>query len=164
MNVNGLNKQFTCSKAVATLALAMIGTLWLTTASAKAEFANKDEAVAMVKKGTAFLKANGKDKTIAEVSGKKPQFLDRDLYLVIYDLEGNCLAHGANEKMTGRNMLDFKDIDGKAYIKERMELAKSKPSFWQDYKFTNPQTKKVEPKQMYCEKVDSNLVCGGVYR
>ena len=38
------------------------------------------------------------------------------------------------------------------------------PSFWQDYKFVNPVSKKVEPKQMYCEKLDNTAVCAGIYK
>jgi cytochrome c len=52
--------------------------------------------VAMVKKGIAFIKANGTEKGYAEISNKKGQFIDRDLYLVVYGLDGKCLAHGAN--------------------------------------------------------------------
>ena len=49
-------------------------------------------------------------------------------------------------------------------MKERVELAEKEPSFWQSYKFMNPVTKKVEPKQMYCERLDETGVCGGVYQ
>ena len=125
--------------------------------------ATKDQAVAMVKKGVAFIKANGKEKGYAEITSKAGQFRDRDLYLTVYALDGTVQAHGANEKMVGRNMIEMKDIDGKAFVKERMELAKSKPNFWQDYKFTNPENKKVEPKSMYCERLEESVVCGGVY-
>jgi len=55
-------------------------------------------------------------------------------------------------------------IDGKLFVKERVELARTKGTFWQDYKFTNPVTKKIEPKAMYCEKLDDAVVCGGVYK
>jgi hypothetical protein len=34
-------------------------------------------------------------------------------------------------------------------------------SHWQNYRFMNPATKKVEPKQMYCERVNETMVCGG---
>ena len=56
--------------------------------------------------------------------------------------------------MVGKNLIDLKDVDGKAFVKERVDLAQSKGTFWQDYKFTNPVSKKIEPKQMYCEKLD----------
>ena len=126
--------------------------------------ATRDDAVAMVKKGVAYLKANGTEKGYAEISTKGGRFVDRDLYLVVYGLDGKCLAHGANEKQIGRDLIDLTDIDGKYFVKERVALAKSKPAgFWQEYKFTNPVSKKVEPKVMYCEKLGEAAVCGGVY-
>ena len=126
--------------------------------------ATPDDATAMVKKGMAFIKASGKDKGYAEISSKTSQFKKDDLYLVVYGLDGTVHAHGANEKMIGKNLIELKDIDGKPFVKERVELAKSKGTFWQDYKFTNPETKKIEPKAMYCEKLDDTVVCGGVYK
>lgn len=126
--------------------------------------ATKEDAVAMVKKGIAFIKTNGTDKGYAEISNKGGQFTDRDLYLVVYGLDGKCLAHGANVKQIGRDLIDLTDIDGKYFIKERVAMAKSKPNgFWQEYKFTNPVSKKIEPKIMYCEKLGDTAVCGGVY-
>ena len=143
----------------APLALALIA------APALAEsHASKDEAVAMVKKGVSFIKANGKDKGYAEISNKAGQFNDRDLYLTVYGLDGTVRAHGANEKMIGKNLIELKDVDGKAFVKERVELGASKGTFWQDYKFTNPVSKKIEPKSMYCERLDDAVVCGGIYK
>ncbi|MEP6876500.1 MAG: cache domain-containing protein [Burkholderiales bacterium] len=126
--------------------------------------ATTTEAVAMVKKGVTFIKASGKDKGYAAISAKGGQFSDRDLYLVVYGMDGTVRAHGANEKMIGKNLIELKDVDGKAFVKERVELAASKGTFWQDYKFTNPENKKIEPKSMYCEKLDDAVVCGGIYK
>jgi len=129
-----------------------------------ADGATKDEATAMVKKAVAFIKSDGPDKAYAEISRKGGQFTDRDLYIVVYQLDGKVLAHGANEKFVGKDMSDAQDVDGKLYVKERIEMAQKQASFWQDYKFVNPVSKKVEPKEMYCERLDQTAVCGGVYK
>lgn len=128
--------------------------------------ATAEEATAMVKKGVIALKSAGGDKTKVynEVTAKDPKWVDRDLYLVVYGLDGMVRAHGANAKQVGANLIDMLDIDGKPFVKERVELARSKGSFWQDYKFTNPTTKKIEPKSMYCEKLDDMAVCAGIYK
>jgi len=131
---------------------------------AQAGNATADEATAMVKKGVAYIKAQGTEKGYAEISNKQGQFIDRDLYLVVYGLDGTVLAHGANDKMVGKNLIDLKDIDGKAFVKERVEMAQTKTSFWQDYKFTDPVTRKIEPKTTYCERLDASVVCGGIYK
>ena len=128
-----------------------------------AEFATKAEAEAMVQKGVKFLKANGKEKTYSEISKKDGQFSDRDLYLTVYGLDGVVRAHGANAKMIGKNLMEIKDVDGKAFVRERVELAKKKQPFWQDYKFTNPVSGLIEPKSAYCVPEDDMVVCGGVY-
>ncbi|MES2129461.1 MAG: cache domain-containing protein [Pseudomonadota bacterium] len=127
------------------------------------EFATKPEAEAMVRKAVAFIKASGKDKAYAEINNKAGQFVDRDLYITVYGFDGVVRAHGANPKMIGKNLMDMHDVDGKAFVKERVELAKKNPSFWQEYKFTNPVSGKIEPKAMYCQPVDELIVCGGVY-
>jgi cytochrome c len=129
-----------------------------------AERATKDEAVAMVKKAVAFIKAQGPDKAYAEFTKKGGTFTDRDLYVVVYKTDGVVLAHGQNEKLVGTNQKDAKDPDGKPFVQERVELAKKGQPFWQDYKFTDPLTKNVVPKEMYCEPLGETAVCGGVYK
>ncbi|MEM8519594.1 cytochrome c [Janthinobacterium sp. CAN_S7] len=125
--------------------------------------ATRADAEAMVKKGVAQIKSAGEAKTYADITAKAPDFIKQDLYLVVYKLDGTVAAHGANPKMVGKNLIELKDIDGKAFVKERVELARSKGTFWQEYKFTNPENKKIEPKIMYCEKLAETVVCGGIY-
>ena len=126
-------------------------------------FATPKEAEAMVAKA---VKAVGADRasTLKEITGKDRKWVDRDLYPVVYDMNGKCVAHGQNEKQVGKDLIDLADADGKEFIKERVALAKSKGKFWQDYKFTDPLTKKVLPKSAYCEKSGEVIVCAGVYK
>jgi cytochrome c len=127
------------------------------------EFATKDDATAMVTKAVAFVQAQGPEKAYAEFSNKSGGFVDRDLYVVVYGMDGKVLAHGANAKLVGKDMLDATDVDGKYYVKERLALAAKKADFWQDYKFVNPVTKKIEPKQMFCHPLSDTAVCAGIY-
>jgi cytochrome c len=151
-------------RKLSSVACAFVGALIGASAANAAEFATKDEAIAMVKKAVVFIKANGTEKAYAEISRKGGPFADRDLYIVVYGLDGHVFAHGANEKLIGTDQSQAKDADGKAFVAERIALAKKGEPFWQDYKFMNPVTKKVEPKEMYCEPLKDTAVCGGVYR
>jgi signal transduction histidine kinase len=127
--------------------------------------ATREDATKMVKAGVAAIKADGADKIYAEINNKEKKWIKEDLYLVVFGLDGKNLAHGANAKQVGLDLIDRKDIDGKLFIRERIDMAKAKPSgFWQDYKFTNPESKKIEPKEMYCEKLAETIVCGGIYK
>jgi hypothetical protein len=57
------------------------------------ERGTQEEAVAMVKKVIAAVKANGKDKTLAEINALEGQFRKRDLYITVLDMQGMELAH-----------------------------------------------------------------------
>jgi cytochrome c len=129
-----------------------------------AEWATKDEAQAMVKKAVAAIKQQGTEKAYKEIGDKAGRFVDRDLYVVVYRVDGVVVAHGSNEKLIGKDMSDVQDVDGKYFVKERIELVRKQPAFWQSYKFVNPITKKIEPKEMYCERLEDTAVCAGVYR
>lgn len=156
MRIAGLKLAFVVSAA-----LAAAGSAWAANEAA----ANAKEAEAMVKKGVAYIKANGKDKGFAEITRRdSKEFHDRDLYLAVHRMDGTAVAHGTNDKMVGKNFIEIKDIDGKEYIKERVEFAKTKQTFWTDYKFVNPVSKKIEPKTAYCERLDDYVVCGGIYK
>ena len=130
---------------------------------AAVDVATKDEAVAMVRKAVAFIKEQGDDKAYAEFSRKGGRFHDRDLYITVLGLDGTVLAHGQRSDLIGQGLIDARDPDGKLFIKERGELALRQSSFWQNYKFMNPTTQKIESKDMYCERLNETNVCGGVY-
>jgi cytochrome c len=153
-----MNKGF-ARRAIVVLAAAVVAA----GAIAADERVSAKEAEAMVKKGVAAIKAN-RDKAIADITNDKDAWVDRELYLVVYGMDGTTLAHPTSPKMVGKNMLDLRDADGKEHIRERMQLAKAKPAFWQDYRTLNRENKKIEPKSMYCERAIDVIVCGGIYK
>ena len=55
-----------------------------------------DEATEMVTRAIATIHEKGQDATFAEINNKLGPFCDRDLYVVVYDMNGKNLAHGAN--------------------------------------------------------------------
>lgn len=124
-----------------------------------------DEAVALVKKGIAYIKANGMEKANAAISEPKGQFFEKDLYLFIFDQSGKALSHGANPKLIGKNMIELKDVDEKYFIKEFYEVANKKGKGWIDYKWPHPVTKVIEQKSTYVEKLDDGNIIGcGIYK
>jgi signal transduction histidine kinase len=142
-----------------------LGLLMITAVYAnEPSFATAAEAEKMVKKAVSHVKSAGPTVAYADFTNKKSEYVDRDLYVTVYDFKGNVLAHGQVEKMVGKNLIDLTDVAGKQFIRERVELGRAKPSFWQEYKFVDPVTKQVLPKQMYCERLNETLVCGGVYK
>jgi len=126
-------------------------------------YAAQDDALSLVAK---VVKAINTDKaaTLKEITAKDKKWIDRDLYPVVYDMSGTCLAHGQNEKSVGKDLIDMEDADGKTFVKERVDLAKTHVKFSQEYKFKDPATKKVLPKTAFCEKSNNVIVCAGIYK
>jgi cytochrome c len=147
---------------VAALALAA-ATCAVAANTADPAYATPARAEQLVAKAVA---AQRKDsaKTYAAITAKDPAWVQGDLYPVVYDLHGKVLAHGQSPRMVGKDVLELRDADGKAFVRERMELAATKASFWQDYAFLDPVTKTVMPKRMYCERADDTVVCAGIYK
>ena len=132
--------------------------------TAVASAATKDDAVAMVKKAVATIKADGPEKAYAEISAPGSKFVNGEVYAYVAGLDGITLAHPTNPKLIGKNMQEVQDVDGKFFAKDMNELAKKQASFWYEYKFANPVTKKIQVKDNYCEAVGQTRVCAGVYQ
>lgn len=128
--------------------------------------ATKEEAIALVNKAIDYVKANGKEAAALEFNNKEGGFVKGELYVFFYNFEGVVLANGSNPKMVGINRKEVKDANGKAYIAEIIEGAKTKGEGWVDYMFANPTTKKIEPKTTYFKKVEGMdlFVACGIYK
>jgi cytochrome c len=124
------------------------------------------EAEALVKEAIAFAKANGKEAAFKEITkaGGKLHRHGGELYVFVYDMDGKVLAHGQGASRIGINQYKAKDPDGREFIVERINLAKTKGKGWHDYKFPNPTTKKVEAKTSYIEVWDGLIFGSGIYK
>ncbi len=131
-----------------------------------AEYGNADDAIAMVKRGLEYLKENGKENLLAEVSKlNKGQLIDRDLYLSVYDLEtGIVLANGAHSRIVGIEADKVRDVDGKFFTKDMRSTAQNIGSGWVDYKWTHPLTKEIQRKSAYLERVQDMFIACGYYK
>jgi methyl-accepting chemotaxis protein len=129
-----------------------------------AQHGTTEEAVAMVERALASLEDNGREKTFAEINNKLGPFCDRDLYVVVYNMSGKNLAHGANPANVGKEMIDAKDGAGNLFIRERIAIIQNQGSGWQDYMFLNPISKHMEAKSMYLDRYEDLIIGCGVYK
>ena len=148
--------------------LAMIGMASLMAAAGAAGAAERgtsEEAVALVKKAIAFYKANGMEKTAAEINGKTGMFESKDLYLFIAPVApGPVTAHGANAKLVGKELGDLRDVDGVYFTRRFREVAGKEGKGWVDYKWPNAKSGGLEAKSTYVERVDDVYFACGVYK
>lgn len=138
-------------------------TLFASCASAQA-LGTAPEAETMVKKAVAYVKANGRDKAAQEFTSGT-SFKDRDLYISYYQMDGTVIAHGANPKLVGKNLMELKDPKGTPFIQMITDVARTKGQGWSGvYVFRNPTTDKMQEKILYVEKLDDTWLGVGIYK
>ncbi|MEI8394701.1 MAG: cache domain-containing protein [Rhodospirillaceae bacterium] len=146
--------------AVITIGLA----LTLASFSVRADdIGTQDEAKALLARALELVKVEGKDAAFAKFNKPDGGFKDRDLYVFVFQLDGMTLAHGGNPAMVGKNVGGVKDVDGKPFMQNMLDLAKSAGEGTIDYKWLNPTSKKIEAKRSYIKRVDDYLLGVGVY-
>ncbi len=121
------------------------------------------EAIKMVEKAVALIARDGADKAFKEISNPKGPFVDRDLYVWVVDLKGVIRAHSGDPSMVGKNMLDTRDMDGKAFIRDLIRQARVKDTGWVDYKWPHPITGQIESQSRYYQTIGDYIVTCGIY-
>jgi cytochrome c len=130
--------------------------------NAQGEKATPAEAIAFAKKAVEYIKTNGAEKAFAEFRNHKGKFIDRDLYVSVYDLKGFCVAH-PDPKKNRTDLSNETDPTGKLVIKERLAIANQYGKGWANYKGKSLLTSDIVDKSVYVEKCDDYIVCVAVY-
>lgn len=131
-----------------------------------AEAGGKEAAVALVDKAVAQVKKTGVEGACKDFADPAGLFFQGELYVFVQDMDMKMICHAANPKrMNGKDLSELRDADGKYFVKEMAQLARSSGSGWVDYRWINPATQKVEPKSSYVRRVSDTLWLGvGIYR
>jgi signal transduction histidine kinase len=154
------NGEIVMKNNVLGLVLALVASL-STVSVVAADKATLEDAKTMASNAAQLIKEKGADAAAVAFMQKDGPFRDRDLYVVMVDRDGYCIAHGMAPALVGKNLIDLKDVDGKPMI--RLSVAVTAPE-WIDYKWPTPVTKQVEQKSTYVVPVDKVLVSVGAYK
>jgi len=106
-----------------------------------------------VEKAAALVKQEG-TKAFAEFNKKDSKWFHGNTYVFVENLKGECLCLPAMPSFVGKNLLDFKDADGKEVIKLEIAKAKSeKAGGWIHYRWPKPGEEKPSWKSSYVKLV-----------
>lgn len=139
--------------------------LGLAMASTVAAEPTAKDAVAMVERGAAFAKANGKDALLKKITAKDPDFVQGSMYIYVRDFPvGVNIAHPYNQSIVGKDLNDVPDVNGKMYRRDIMDMAKKDGKGWVDYMYKNPDNGKIESKTSYLMRVNDIVLVAGIYK
>jgi len=98
---------------------------------------------------------------------KRSQYVYQDTYVFVISDNGVELLNVAFPKLEGRNVIDYKDSEGNYFVREFINVAKSKGQGWVDYPWPKPGDVEKSQKSAYVKKaiVDGKMVvvCAGLY-
>lgn len=120
-----------------------------------------EEAKAMLARAVAFAKEKGKEAAAKAFNEGTDGFKDRDLYVVIINDSGVFEAHGDVKALVGRNMIDLRDPDGTPIVRSVLSV---KDTGTVEFKWKNPLTNAVAPKQMFCNRMGDVVLAVGAYK
>lgn len=100
-----------------------------------------------------------------------PEFSDKssdwsqEPYIFVYNLQGVILAHPNNPNLIGKNLIGVKDVKGKLFAQEFIEIAKTEGKGWSEYWWNKMGEKTPSRKISYIMRVPNrNMFLGaGIY-
>jgi signal transduction histidine kinase len=99
--------------------------------------ADREQVIDLVRQGFVYMEKHGKSQAAEEINSKTSNaFRYGDLYLMVYDMKGTCVAHGGNPDFIGGNQWDMQDDDGKYIVREMIKKAKDGGG-WCDFMLKN---------------------------
>jgi cytochrome c len=106
----------------------------------------------------------GKVTLLREIADSKGRFVADDRYIYALDLNGTVVAHPMEPALTGKNLMDLKDSEEKAFVRKIVNAAKTKGYGFADYKWHRPGSEDELDKTVFFERIDGIVLCGGFYR
>jgi signal transduction histidine kinase len=119
----------------------------------------------LVDEAAALLESKGTE-AFTEFRKKDSQWLKGDTYIFAFDMNGIEIFHPIKPDLEGKNIIDFKDVNGKAFVQEMIEIANTKGSGWVEYVYPKPAESAPSKKMTYIKKVkagDETLIIGSGY-
>jgi cytochrome c len=114
---------------------------------------------AMVNKAASLVEAQGKA-VFSEFRKRDSEWWFGNTYLFVYDKDMNVLLNPAFPKREGTNVHGDKDVNGKLFHDEFMNVIHSKGSGWVDYMFPKPGQTQPSQKWSYVKAVKIEGVTG----
>lgn len=143
-------------KLVAVLAVAFFAV-----SVAPAVAGTPEEAKVLAVKAAKLIAAEG-EAAFPKLGDPAAGYIEGDLFVTVIDRKGVVRA-SAMAKLVGLNMWEATDPDGVKINQVAWKAVEGADGAWSTYKFTNPATKKIEPKKSWVQKVGDYIVVCGAY-
>lgn len=122
-----------------------------------------DDAKNLVLKAAEELSKVGLAKACAEFQAKPGPYWNGELYVFVINLDGVWECYPPKPDAVGTGLLSLRDVDGKEFIREMIDLAKTNGDGTIDYKWKNPENGLIQEKSSFVKRVGGLVVAAGVF-
>lgn len=128
------------------------------------KMASTEDAKHLLEKAVAYLKQHGREKAFSEFSNPEGEFMKDGLYIIAQDFNGTLLLNGADHSRVGTNLINAKDPNGTYFVKDMIDLAKTKGGGEYECAHLNFTTNLIQQKLYYIHRIDNFYISCGVYK
>lgn len=141
--------------------VALLAVAFFAVSVAPAVAGTPEEAKVLAVKAAKLIAAEG-ESAFPKLGDPAGGYVEGDLFVTVIDRKGVVRA-SAMAKLVGLNMWEATDPDGVKINQVAWKAVEGTDGAWSTYKFTNPATKKIEPKKSWVQKVGDYIVVCGAY-
>ena len=97
---------------------------------------------------------------------KSSEFIFLNTYVYVKDMKGNELVNPFFPELEGTNIYGLQDVNGKYFVRDELEILKTREDCWMDYMWPKPGETEPSMKLVYVKKVkvgEDTLVVGAGY-
>ena len=141
-------------------ALDQSGALRDSVASFRLRQGTADEARALVERALSRLAEVGWERAVEDFHRPDGPFIDRDLYIFIFDRAGTYFLHGAIPERDGTPLSAIEGLDAAQLVADAWNTCDTQQGGWVYYAITNPVTGEIQAKSSYVVPLDQQRLLG----
>jgi len=140
--------------------IAQASTLEISVGDIRLRQGTADQARQMVFDALVHLRTHGQERAIVDFHDREGPFIDRDLYIFIFDRQGRYVVHGALPEKDGTLLNAMAGLDADQLVADSWSVCDSEQGGWVNYSITNPVNGEVQSKASYVMPLDDNRLIG----